>query len=68
MHNILFNVRTMALLLDDFCFAVFVGTVGSRATAERQMRLEFVRDLPLHKVTRIAAQQNYATVYRSRTC
>jgi PAS domain S-box-containing protein len=60
MHNFLFSLRTKALLLVGLTFAVFVGTLGFHAIAERQMRLEFVRDHLLDTAKLIAAQQNYA--------
>jgi len=60
MRNVLFSLRTRALLLDDLGFASFVGTNGLRATAKRQMRLEFVRNLLLLTLTLIAARQNHA--------
>jgi len=60
MRNVLFSLRTRALLLDDLGLASFVGANGFRATAKRQMRLEFVRNHLLFTATRIAAQQNHA--------
>jgi len=44
MRNVLFSLRTRALPLDDSGVPSTVGTNVFRATAERQMRLEFVRD------------------------
>ena len=65
MRNVLFSLRTRTLLLDDLGLASFVGANGFRATARRQMRLEFVRDrLPVTR-TRIAAWQNHALEWGS---
>lgn len=58
-----FSLRTKALLLVSFVFAVFVGTMGFHATAERQMRLEFIRDHLLDTAKLIAAQQNHVIEY-----
>jgi len=63
MRNFLFSLRTRALLLVGVAFAVFVGTMAFHATAERQMRLEFVRDHLLDTAKLIAAQQNHAIEY-----
>ena len=42
MRNVLFSLETDAPLAVAFCMAAYVQG-GFRATAERQMRLEFVR-------------------------
>ena len=59
MRNVLFSLRTRALLLDDLGLASFVGANGFRATAKRQMRLEFVRDRLQVAARVIAAQQSH---------
>jgi hypothetical protein len=59
MRNVLFSQKATALRLDDLAFAAFVRTNGLRATAERQMRLEFVGDHLLDRATLITAQQNH---------
>jgi len=63
MRNFLFSLRTRVLLLVGLAFAVFVGTMAFHATAERQMRLEFVRDHLLGMAKLMAAQQNHAIEY-----
>ena len=63
MRNFLFSLRTRALLLVGLGFAVFVGTMGFHATAERQMHLEFVRGHLLDTAKLIAAQQNRVIEY-----
>ncbi len=63
MRNFLFSLRTRALLLVGLAFVVFVGTMGFHATAERQMRLEFIRHDLLDDAMLIAAQQNHAIEY-----
>jgi hypothetical protein len=60
MRNVLFSLGHWALLLEKWGFAEIPGTNGFHATANRQMRLEFVRDrLPVRR-TLIAARQNHA--------
>lgn len=63
MGNFLFSLRARALLLVAFGSAVFVGTMGFHATAERRMRLEFVRDHLLDTAKLVAAQQNHVIEY-----
>lgn len=59
MGNFLFSLRTRALLLVCLAFVVFVGTIGYHASAERQMRLEFVTDHLLDTTKLLAAEQNH---------
>jgi len=66
MPNFIFSLRTRALLLVGLAFAVFVGTMGYHASAERQMRLDFVKDHLLDAAKLIAAQQNHAIEYAER--
>jgi putative methionine-R-sulfoxide reductase with GAF domain len=63
MHNFLFSLRAKALVLIGLALAMFVGTMGFHATAERQMRLEFVRDHLLGTAKLIAAQQSDSIGY-----
>lgn len=60
MRNALFSLGTGSLPRDDLGIVSFGGTNGFRATAKRQMRLEFVRNLLLLTVTLITVQQNHA--------
>lgn len=65
MRNVLFSLRHWALLLNEWGIAAISGTNGFRATANRQMRLEFVRDrLPVRRPL-IAARQNHAVEWGS---
>ena len=59
MSNVLFSLETGAMSWDDFAVAGFVGILGFRATTERQMRQEFVRDYLLHTETVVAAQHDH---------
>lgn len=63
MRDFLSSLRTRALLLVGLAFAVFVGTIGFHAAAERRMRLEFVRNHLLDTARLIAAQQNHVIQY-----
>ena len=63
MRNFLISLRTKATLLVGSASAGFLGTIGFHATAERQTRLEFVRDLQGHIGKLIAIQQNPAIEY-----
>ena len=59
MRNFLFSLRTRILLLFGLASAVFIGTMGFHSTAERHMRLEFVRDRLQVAARVIAAQQSH---------
>lgn len=63
MRNLLFSIRTRVLLLIGLAFAVFVGTMGFHAMAERRMRLESVKHVLLDHTRLIAAQQKHAIEY-----
>ena len=60
MRNFVFSLRTKILLLFGVASAVFIGTMGFHATAERRMRLEFVREHLQDTAKLIAAQHNHA--------
>ena len=60
MRNFLFSLRTRILLLFGLASAVFIGTMGFHATAERHMRLKFVRERLQVAAKVITAQQNHA--------
>lgn len=63
MRNVLFSLRTGALLPGDLGLATLLGTIGLRATAERQMRPEFVRDhLPCTAIPRMP--RGFGSQYR----
>ena len=63
MRNFLFSLRTRALLLAGVAFAVFLGTMGFHAAAERQIRLKFVREHLQDTAKLIAAQHSHVIEY-----
>ena len=63
MRNLLFSIRTKALLLVGLAYVVFLGTIGFHALTERRMRLEFVRQHLLDTAKLIAARQSHAIYY-----